>query len=49
MDIPAEERKNYPKTELAIFTVHNKLKEKAATLPEDVKYFAGQDVSRVHL
>lgn len=47
LEIPEEKRASYPKTELAIFAVHNKLKEKAAEIPEGVKYFAGLDVSLV--
>lgn len=46
--IPEEKRGSYPETKLAIFSVHNKLKEKAASLPEDVMYFAGEDVRACH-
>ncbi|GAA5907607.1 hypothetical protein JCM6882_004421 [Rhodosporidiobolus microsporus] len=42
--VPEEKRAELPKTELAIFVVHNKLKEKRATIPDDVKYFAGEDI-----
>ncbi|GAA5828271.1 hypothetical protein JCM11251_002670 [Rhodosporidiobolus azoricus] len=42
--IPEDKRAEVPKTELAIFVVHNKLKEKRATIPDDVKYFAGDDI-----
>ena len=35
--LPEEEREA-AKTEFAIFVVHNKLKEKAEQLPEDVPY-----------
>lgn len=34
-------RAKTPKTEFAIFVVHNKLKEKAAALPADVKVCSG--------
>jgi len=34
-------------TEFGIFVVHNKLKEKLATLPPQVRYFSGQDVPDV--
>lgn len=44
LEIPVEKRAQYPKTQLAIFTVHNKLKEKAAEIPEGVKYFSGLDI-----
>lgn len=30
-----------------LFAVHNKLKPKAATLPEDVMYFSGEDLGDV--
>ena len=33
-----------PSTEFAIFVVHNKLKEKAADIPSDVKYFPGANI-----
>ncbi|GAA5862452.1 hypothetical protein JCM1840_004187 [Sporobolomyces johnsonii] len=39
-----EQKAALPQTELAIFVVHNKLKDKRATLPNDVKYFAGEDI-----
>ncbi|BGP12420.1 hypothetical protein JCM10213v2_000336 [Rhodosporidiobolus nylandii] len=42
--LPEDKKSEYPKTELAIFVVHNKLKEKLATIPDDVKYFAGDDI-----
>ncbi|KAM0755525.1 PRTase-like protein [Meredithblackwellia eburnea MCA 4105] len=42
--IPAEKRAELPKTELAIFVVHNKLKEKRGSIPEDVQYFSGADI-----
>jgi hypoxanthine phosphoribosyltransferase len=42
-----EERRLCPPTKLGIFVVHNKLKEKAAAIPDNVAYFAGEDVSRI--
>ncbi|GAA6040402.1 hypothetical protein JCM8097_007598 [Rhodosporidiobolus ruineniae] len=42
--LPEDKKDSYPKTELAVFVVHNKLKEKRATIPDDVKYFAGDNV-----
>jgi hypothetical protein len=36
-----------PPTEFAIFVVHNKLKEKKAELPADVKYYSGQELEDV--
>lgn len=39
-----EQKTHFPKTELAIFVVHNKLKEKLADLPDDVKYFPGENI-----
>ena len=43
--LPEDKRASFPKTELAIFVVHNKLKEKRGSIPDDVKYFPGEDVS----
>lgn len=34
-------------TKFGIFVVHNKLKEKAAEIPEGVAYFAGMDIDDV--
>lgn len=45
--LPEEKRKTIPKTEFAIFVVHNKLKPKAATLPSDIMYFAGEELGDV--
>ncbi|KAK9894064.1 PRTase-like protein [Cystobasidium minutum MCA 4210] len=45
--LPEEKRKTIPKTEFAIFVVHNKLKEKAASLPSDIMYFSGEDLGDV--
>ncbi|KAL8283102.1 hypothetical protein RQP46_005880 [Phenoliferia psychrophenolica] len=42
--VPEDKRASYPKTELAIFVVHNKLKEKRGSIPDDVKYFSGEDI-----
>ncbi|GAA6059347.1 hypothetical protein JCM10212_003245 [Sporobolomyces blumeae] len=39
-----DQKAHFPKTELAIFVVHNKLKEKLAEIPEDVKYFPGENI-----
>ncbi|GAA5996646.1 hypothetical protein JCM5350_001118 [Sporobolomyces pararoseus] len=39
-----EQKAHFPKTELAIFVVHNKLKEKLADLPDDVQYFPGENI-----
>ncbi|TIB72569.1 hypothetical protein E3Q23_03348 [Wallemia mellicola] len=36
-----------PPTEFAIFVVHNKLKEKAAGIPSDVKYFPGAEIEDI--
>ena len=35
--LPADQRASFAKTELAIFTVYNKLKPKKGSLPDDVK------------
>ncbi|GAA5850492.1 hypothetical protein JCM3766R1_003515 [Sporobolomyces carnicolor] len=40
-----EQKAHFPKTELAIFVVHNKLKEKLADLPDDVQYFPGENIA----
>lgn len=45
--LPEDKRSSYPKTELAVFVVHNKLKTKLGTLPDDVKYYAGDNVRPV--
>ncbi|GAA6002767.1 hypothetical protein JCM10207_007666 [Rhodosporidiobolus poonsookiae] len=42
--LPEDKKADFPKTELAVFVVHNKLKEKLAAIPDDVKYFSGEDV-----
>ena len=42
--LPEDKRASTPETKLAVFVVHNKLKEKRGTIPDDVQYFAGQDV-----
>ncbi|GAA5972736.1 hypothetical protein JCM11641_002998 [Rhodosporidiobolus odoratus] len=42
--LPEDKKSSYPQTELAIFVVHNKLKSKRASIPEDVKYFSGDDI-----
>ncbi|KAI5481418.1 xanthine phosphoribosyltransferase [Pseudohyphozyma bogoriensis] len=42
--LPEEKRASIPKTELAVFVVHNKLKEKAGVIPEGVAYFSGADI-----
>ncbi|MBW0544255.1 hypothetical protein O181_083970 [Austropuccinia psidii MF-1] len=39
-----EERSQIAPTEFAIFVVHNKDKPKAATIPDHVKYFAGETI-----
>ncbi|KAK4050493.1 hypothetical protein OIO90_005076 [Microbotryomycetes sp. JL221] len=39
-----EQRAASPPTELAIFVVHNKLKTKAGSIPDYVKYFSGADI-----
>jgi len=45
--LPEEKRKAMPPTEFAIFVVHNKLKEKAGSVPESVMYFSGADLEDV--
>ncbi|GJN92123.1 hypothetical protein Rhopal_005153-T1 [Rhodotorula paludigena] len=42
--LPEDKKADFPETKLAIFVVHNKLKEKRATIPDDVAYFAGDDI-----
>ncbi|KAK4702505.1 hypothetical protein P7C70_g3717, partial [Phenoliferia sp. Uapishka_3] len=42
--LPEDKKASFPKTELAIFVVHNKLKEKRGSIPDDVKYFSGEDI-----
>ncbi|GAA5946404.1 hypothetical protein JCM3775_000115 [Rhodotorula graminis] len=42
--LPEDKKADFPPTKLAIFVVHNKLKEKRATIPDDVAYFAGDDI-----
>ncbi|KLO11607.1 PRTase-like protein [Schizopora paradoxa] len=41
--LPEEEREA-ARTKFAVFVVHNKLKEKAGTLPEDLPYYPGSEV-----
>ncbi|POY70061.1 hypothetical protein BMF94_6948 [Rhodotorula taiwanensis] len=45
--LSAEKKAELPETKLAIFVVHNKLKEKRAEIPEDVSYFSGADIPDV--
>ncbi|SCZ90961.1 BZ3500_MvSof-1268-A1-R1_Chr1-3g02424 [Microbotryum saponariae] len=40
-----EKKAEFEETQLAIFVVHNKLKEKRGTLPKDVQYFSGEDIA----
>ncbi|BGP52659.1 hypothetical protein JCM8202_004812 [Rhodotorula sphaerocarpa] len=42
-----EKKAELPETKLAIFVVHNKLKEKRAEIPQDVAYFSGADIPDV--
>lgn len=42
-----EQRARTPPTEFGIFVVHNKLKPKAAQLPDSVMYFSGEDLPDV--
>ncbi|GAA5858798.1 hypothetical protein JCM8547_004992 [Rhodosporidiobolus lusitaniae] len=42
--LPEDKKAEFPKTELAVFVVHNKLKPKRASIPDDVQYFAGADI-----
>lgn len=45
LDEPQEVKDRIAKeTQFAIFVVHNKLKEKAAEIPEGVAYFSGLDI-----
>ncbi|GEM06064.1 xanthine phosphoribosyltransferase [Rhodotorula toruloides] len=45
--LPEDKKADFPPTKLAIFVVHNKLKEKRASIPDDVAYFAGDNIPDV--
>ncbi|KAI9511612.1 PRTase-like protein [Russula earlei] len=46
--LPEHEREG-SKTQFAVFAVHNKLKPKHGTLPDDVPYYAGEEVGDIWL
>jgi len=48
LELPESER-DANRTKFGVFVVHNKLKPKKATLPENIPYFAGQEINDVWL
>lgn len=40
-----EQKASVPETKLAVFVVHNKLKEKRGKIPEGVAYFPGANIA----
>ncbi|KAI0285846.1 PRTase-like protein [Russula aff. rugulosa BPL654] len=44
-----EDKREGSKTQFAVFVVHNKLKPKLGSIPEDVSYFVGEEVEDLWL